>query len=196
MKITSRTLAGIVVLAALVVVFDYAMKYSGLKIPFPPLPFLKFDFTGIPIILSLLLFGLVPSAFSSAIAFLAILARSGDVIGSSMKGLSEFTTVLGMYFGFKLAKKFRFPAAFLLGVLTRVALMTVANFALIYAGLMAIPTSYKEIPLTYFLLTGIVNVIQGCISIFGGYLIYVAIDKRIPGLLKSVTVESEGSRCC
>ncbi|MGQ9506844.1 MAG: hypothetical protein ACUVTB_03160 [Candidatus Bathycorpusculaceae bacterium] len=74
MKITTTALAGTAILAALVVVFDYTLKYSGLKVPFPWLPILKFDFTGIPIVLSLLLFGLAPGAFTSAIAVLAILA--------------------------------------------------------------------------------------------------------------------------
>jgi riboflavin transporter FmnP len=54
MKLSTRTLAGTAVLAALVVVFDYTLKYANLKIVFPWLIYLKFDFTGVPIVLSLL----------------------------------------------------------------------------------------------------------------------------------------------
>jgi len=86
MKIDVKTLAGTAILAALVVVFDYTMKYSSLKIPFPWLPFLKFDFTGIPVVLSLLLFGLIPGTFTSIIASVAILTRSGQIVSASMKG--------------------------------------------------------------------------------------------------------------
>ncbi len=94
----TRTIAGTALLAALVVVFDYSMKYSGLKMIFPWLPFLKFDFTGIPIVLSFYLFGFISSAFTSAIALFAILARSGDFFSASMKALAELFTVVGMAF--------------------------------------------------------------------------------------------------
>ena len=76
-------------LAALVVVFDYTLKFSGLKIPFPWLPFLKFDFTGVPITLSLLLYGLSSGATTSILACLAILVRSGDLVGATMKAIAE-----------------------------------------------------------------------------------------------------------
>ena len=60
-------LTGTAILAALVLVFDYTLKYSGLKIPFPWFPDLKFDFTGVPIALSLLMYGL-PSATTTSVA--------------------------------------------------------------------------------------------------------------------------------
>jgi riboflavin transporter FmnP len=184
MRIATKTLAGIIVLAALVVVFDYTLKYSGFKIPFPWLPFLKFDFTGVPIVLSLLLFGLVPGAFTSTVAALAILARSADLVGSSMKGLAEFSTVLGIFIGIRLTNKFRLLVAFIFGIATRVLVMTVANFALIYFGVMKI--SFVLLPLI-----GVFNVIQGSISILGGCLIYAAIRKRIPPLTENAAVKLE-----
>ncbi|MEM2202460.1 MAG: hypothetical protein QW595_02350 [Candidatus Bathyarchaeia archaeon] len=178
MKIATKTLAGIIVLAALVVVLDYTMRYSGLKIPFPWFPVLKFDFTGIPIVLSLLLYGLVPGAFTSAIAVLAILARSGNIVSSLMKGLAEFSTVVGMFLGLKMASKLSLPATYFLGVLTRVTIMTIANLALIYMGLL----TFGDTLLIFVLLAGIFNVIQGTISIVCGYLIYAAVKKRVPAL--------------
>ena len=39
-------------LSALVVVLDYGLEFSDLRIPFPWLPILKFDFTGVPVALS------------------------------------------------------------------------------------------------------------------------------------------------
>jgi riboflavin transporter FmnP len=186
LKITTTALAGTAILAALVVVFDYTLKYSGLKVPFPWFPLLKFDFTGIPIVLSLLLFGLVPGAFTSAIAVLAILARSGDFVGSSMKGLAEFLTIFGMFLGLKIATKFKLFTSFSLGIATRVLVMMFVNLGLIYMGLMRFPPSYSEIPLLLIiLLTGIFNVIQGAISIIGGYFIYEAIRRRSPSLAEN-----------
>lgn len=186
MKITTQVLAGTTMLAALVVVFDYATKYSGLKVPFPWFPILKFDFTGIPITLSLLLYGLVPGAFTSTIAFLAILARSGDFVGASMKGLAEFLTVLGMFFGLKLTTRFRMLVSFFFGIATRAFVMMPVNLALIYMGLVRFPPPYSETSLfIIILLTGLFNSIQGTISIFGGYLIYTAMKRRSPSLIKN-----------
>ena len=193
MKITTTALAGTSILAALVVVFDYTLKYSGLKIPFPWLPVLKFDFTGIPIVLSLLLFGLIPGAFTSAIASLAILARSGDFVGSSMKGLAEFLTILGMFLGSKMATRFKLPASFSLGVATRALIMMSVNLALIYTRLLSIPQAYSEIPLILVLLTGFFNIIQGTISIIGGYLIYEAIKRRSPSLIENKKADINSS---
>lgn len=194
MKINTTVLAGTAILAALVVVFDYTVKYSNLKIPFAPLPYLKFDFTGIPVVLSFLLFGLVPGAFTSAIAFVAILARSGDVLGSSMKGLAEFSTILGMAMGLKLLRRFRvikIVGSFTLSLTSRALLMVCINFALIYAGVMSISASYADIPLIMALLLAFFNVIQGIISVIGGYSIYGAIRRRAPSLVKRITVNKD-----
>jgi riboflavin transporter FmnP len=76
LKTDAKTLAGTAILGTLVVVFDYSLKYSGFKIPFPWLPYLKFDFTGVPIVLFLLSFGLASGITTSAVALLAILARA------------------------------------------------------------------------------------------------------------------------
>jgi riboflavin transporter FmnP len=169
-RINSTTLAGTTVLAALVVVFDYTVKYSNLKIPFPWVPTLKFDFTGIPIALSLLLFGLIPGVFTSVIAFVAIMARSGNFISSSMKALAELATMLGMAAGLKVAKKFRLAFTFSIGVAMRVLIMLFFNLFL-FPVEMALPI-------------GVFNIFQGTITIFGGYSIYEAIKRRVPSIIK------------
>jgi len=185
MKIDTKTLAGTVVLGALVVVFDFTMKYSALKIRFPWLPFLKFDFTGIPIVLSFLLFGLMSGATTSTIALLAILGRSGDVVGSSMKGLAELSTILGMALGLLLKRnpsKLRKPASFIVGISARSLVMICTNLILIFTGVMALYGDYAEIPVIVSLLVGAFNAVQGSLSILGGYFIYEAIIRRIPSL--------------
>jgi riboflavin transporter FmnP len=185
MKIDTKTLGGTVVLGALVVVFDFTMKYSALKIRFPWLPFLKFDFTGIPVVLSFLLFGLTSGATTSAIALLAILGRSGDVVGSSMKGLAELSTILGMALGLALKSnpsKLRKPVSFVLGISARSLVMICTNLILIFTGVMALYGDYAEIPVIVSLLVGAFNAVQGSLSILGGYFIYEAIIRRIPSL--------------
>lgn len=174
----SKTLAGSAVLSALVVVFDYSIKFSGLKIPFPWLPFLKFDFTGAPIILSTLLYGITPGATTSTVAFLAILVRSGDLIGASMKALAEFTTTLGITLSHTtpITQKHHKTAALLLGVTSRSATMALAN-------LLILPAYYKiPLPTTITLLPLITafNAAQGAISLLLGHLLYTIITHRTP----------------
>ena len=185
MKIDTKTLGGTAVLGALVVVFDFTMKYSALKIRFPWLPFLKFDFTGIPIVLSFLLFGLMSGVTTSTIALLAILGRSGDVVGSSMKGLAELSTILGMALGLLLVRNpsiLKKPASFVLGISLRSLVMICTNLILIFTGVMALYGDYAEIPVIVSLLVGAFNAVQGSLSILGGYFIYEAIVRRIPSL--------------
>jgi len=131
---SSTFVAQTAVLGALVVVFDYAMKFSGLKIPFPPLTYLKFDFTGIPIVLSLLLSCILSGTATSTVAALAILARSGDAVSAFMKGLAEFATVIGMYAANVLLNKrpkLAKPASFVTGSAARVAVMAIANLIIL-----------------------------------------------------------------
>ncbi len=174
----TTTLAGTAVLGALVVVFDYTLKFSGLKIPFPLFPLLKFDFTGIPIMLSYLLFGLSSGATTSSIAFLAILVRSGDAIGPLMKAIAELSTVVGMALFPRRTTQLGKTTSIALGLGLRVVVMSGVN-------LLVLPTFYAQ----YYTFTAAVlllpllavfNLIQGAISIFGGLLIHKAIAGKIP----------------
>lgn len=191
MKMRTRILTGTTILSALVVVFDYTLKFSGLKIRFPWLPFLKFDFTGIPIVLSFLLFGLVSGATTSSIAFLAILVRSGDVISSLMKGLAEFSTILGMALGLVLLRttKFNKLASFTFGISSRALIMICMNLILIFAGVLTLYGTYAEIPVVVSLLVGAFNAIQGSLSILGGYFIHEALIRRAPSLISRTKVK-------
>jgi len=177
LKKDAKTIAGTTVLSTLVIVFDYSMKYSGLKIPFPWLLYLKFDFTGVPIVLSWMLFGLTSGTITSTVALLGILIRSGDPVGASMKALAELSTVLGMALATKLIKK---PAksttiaSFISGLSTRCITMFFAN-------LTVLPFYYKiPMPATIALtpLITAFNMIQGLISMFLGFFLYNIIIHR------------------
>ena len=177
----TTVITGTAILAALVVVFDYALKFSGLKIPFPWMPTLKFDFTGIPILLSFLMYGL-PSAFTtSLIAAFAIVVRSGDLVSASMKALSEFTTVLGFAIGIWVCDKLRSPSiqkrwfGWLLGVSLRIIVMGAANLVVlpVFYG-MAQEFVYASIPIT-----AVFNLLQGSLSIILAAFLHEAIKRRI-----------------
>ena len=182
MRIGTRTLAGTATLAALTIVLDYTWKYSNLKLPFPPLTYLKFDFTGIPIVLATLLFGFIPGAVTSLIAAVGILARSGKVLDSSMKGLAEFATILGIAIGLKLLKRLRKPGSSVLGITSRVLVMAIANLTAVYVGIMPLDPNVPLIIVT--LLIGVFNTIQGALTVYGGFVVYEALRRRAPHLAK------------
>jgi len=184
MKLDTTTVAGTAALSSLAIVFDYALKYSNLKIPFPWLPYLKFDFTGIPIVISALLFGLIPGIFTSAVASVGILARSGDILGSTSKGLAEFSTIIGMLIGLRMFRRFRAVTSISIGLASRVLIMTLVNLAFVYTGLLLIPSSYKQAASTWVLIVGIFNLAEGAISAVGGYVVFEAIKTRAPSLVK------------
>jgi riboflavin transporter FmnP len=182
MKKDTVTLTGTAVLAALVFIFDYTMKFSGLKIPFPWLPYLKFDFTGVPIVLSTLLFGLASGATTSAIAFLAILIRSGDVVGASMKALAEFSTILGIALAskhFAKNKQLTKAASPFFGVALR-------SLTMFFANLIVLPLYYGFQQTAAFFISPLIvafNVVQGFIGIILGYFVYEALIRRTSNLI-------------
>jgi len=182
MKINATTVARIAMLSALVVVLDYAMKFSGLKIPFPWLPFLKFDFTGIPVMLSVLVISLNAGAVTSTVAFLAILVRSGDIVGAFMKAIAEFSTVSGFYLGSRILKResrLSRGISYSIGCTMRILIMFIATIPVF--------TLYYGMPLSAALaispMVALFNLIHGFLSIFGGNLIYEALKRREPSLV-------------
>lgn len=175
----SRTviIAGTALFGTLAFILDWALKLAGLKILFPLLPIVRYDFDGIPIVLSLLLFGLPSGATTSAILLLAISFR--DVVGASMKALAEFSTVAGMAIAIRGKRRFSWILAGILGIITRVVVMNVAN-------LVVFPLIYKrtlEAAILLLPLLTIFNATQGIITIAGGYFAYEVIKRRIPRLV-------------
>jgi len=174
----TREITGTAILGALVVVFDYVLKFAGIKIPFPFFPVLKFDLDGIPIILSLLLYGPYSALTTCFVAFVAILARSGDALGASMKAVAEFGTVLGMIPFYKLNRGRLRGISAVSGVAVRIAIMVAATLAVW-------PLLFKSqnAALAFVPFSAGFNAVAAVISISGGFLIYEALSKRAPALL-------------
>jgi len=168
-------LTGTAILAALVILFDYTLKYSGLKIPFPWYPNLKFDFTGIPVMLSLFLYGFSPSVFTSLVAGIGIVARSGNVISASMKVSAELSTVIGIHIGRNLSFSSKYYS-WVVGLFSRILIMSLVN-------LYVLPSVYG-VPMSTTMgllpLIGVFNALQGLITIGLGYFLFEAVQVRLP----------------
>ena len=176
---TTARLTGTAILVALVIVFDYALKYSGLKIPFPWYPNLKFDFTGIPIIMSLFMYGFPSAITTSLIAGIGIFMRSGNWLSASMKVFAELSTVIGLHLGLSVLSKGKEGTNYVawgLGVAARVIIMSAVN---IYV----LPNVYQvpmEATIGLLPLIGVFNVIQGLITIGFGHFLFGAVKTRLP----------------
>jgi riboflavin transporter FmnP len=178
----TREITGTAILSALVVVFDYALKFAGIKIPFPIFPVLKFDLDGIPVVLSLLLYGPYSAATTCLVALVAILARSGDALSASMKALAEFATVLGMIPFYRVNSHRLRALAVIPGIAVRVIVMALATLA-------AWPVLFKSLNavVAFLPFSALFNAVAAVISIAGGFLVYEALSKRAPALLPNAS---------
>ena len=152
------------ILAALVVMLDYA----GLKIPFPWMPLLKFDITGVPIAIATLLFGVASGGLTSIIAFLSIVVRSGNYVGAYMKAIAEFSTVIGFGTVKYLPDRFKRVGPIVVAIILRILFMTVAN-------MYVMPNVYMipwEATLSMLPMIGVFNALQGLITTGLGVIIH------------------------
>ena len=175
-------LTGTAILAALAVVFDYALKFSGLKIPFPWMPFLKFDFTGVPIVTAFLMFDLTSGAFTSIVAALGIIARSGDLVGGARKGIAEISTVTGLARGRYISGKLSLGTgssrlvSYVAGVALRIIIMSGWN-------LLVLPRYYGipfNVAVGMLPLLALFNGMQGALTVVLGTLLHEAYVRRVP----------------
>ncbi|GEM_PF-366526 len=178
-KRRTLTIAGTSILGALVVVFDYSLKFTGLKIPFPWAPFLKFDITGIPIFLALALYGLPSGTATSAVAFFAIAARSGKFVDASQKMLAEFSSILGASIFLHRKGQCWKALSAVCSLATRIVIMSISN-------LVVLPTFYnipvEAVVVSFLPLLAVFNAIQGSITFFGGYIVYTLLRIRLPSI--------------
>lgn len=178
-------IAGTALLGALVAVLDVTFKMSGLKIPFPLFVELKFDALGIPMMLAYFLFGFLSGAITSMIAFLSITLRSGKAFEAFMKFLAEFVTILGVYIvlrskrPFSVEKKWK-VISMISGIITRVVVMDVANVLLLPVFTPFYGSPQAVIAIVHFIT--FFNVVQGALTVFGGFLFYEAVVLRLPSL--------------
>jgi riboflavin transporter FmnP len=175
-------LSGTALLGAVVAVLDWTFKIAGLKLPFPPLPYLRFDFLGIPMLLAYFLFGFPAGTITSLVAFLSISLRDPTFFKGFMKFLAEFATIVGVYVVLRARKPSSDRSkhlAMISGIIVRVVSMAIAVVLLLpivgyYPSHMAVVVLLP--------LFSLFNIIQGFISVFGGFLLYETVIRRLPSL--------------
>lgn len=185
-RLRTRQITGTAMMSALVVVFDYALKFAGVKIPFPLFPSMKFDLDGIPIVLALLLYGPYSASATCFVAFAAILARSGVALSAGMKALAEFGTIVGLVPFHSGNPGGLRRIAIVSSVSSRVLFMVAATLAV-----WPLLFSSADAALAFTPFLAGFNVAAGAVSISGGYLVHKALMRRVPSLLPSKRTQAE-----
>jgi riboflavin transporter FmnP len=137
-------------------------------IPFPLMPKLTWDLTGIPMMVSLLLYGPICAVYTCLVGCSIIFLR-GNVYGGTFKLVAELATILA--FGLLKRGVIVNSAS---SVASRVVVMTIANYYLLqlFYGLPEPVVISSLIPI------GVFNLTQALINIIPAYAIWSRIRTR------------------
>jgi len=136
------TLAGAAVFAALAALLTLARA----AVPFPLIPYLQIDLAELPIMISFFLFGPVAGVVTELVHWLFLNETGSDApLGPAIKLAAVLSTFLGFWIGSTLYSRLGWATGrrpmiglslmFGLGVVLRIAVMTVMNYAvLLYIG--------------------------------------------------------------
>ena len=165
-RLGSREVAAASLLGALAALWEI-IPGPPFDIPFPLMPRISWNLTGMPMMIGLLLFGLIPGVYTTLIGCSIIFAR-GNLPGGTLKLLAELATLLG----FVLLKKRIIPKT-VLAVASRVVVMTVANYFLLqlFYNMTEVVVAGLLVPIAIF------NLTQALINIIPAYLISLRISK-------------------
>ncbi len=135
------TLAGAAVFAALAALLTLAKA----EIPFPLIPYLKIDFSEIPILIAFFLFGPPAALISTFIQWIFLSVTGSDApLGPAIKLVAILSTLGGFWLGNELYRRIKgsvirpnLAVSMMLGngILWRVVAMTLVNYlVLVYIG--------------------------------------------------------------
>jgi riboflavin transporter FmnP len=175
------------------------LSLSSLSIPFPLLPFLRFDLAEVPDILSFMLLGPSGGMTVTLIHWMLLNLHSSfdPIIGPTMKFMAVFATMLGLYVGTffvkaSFSKKRVYASLLFSGTVLRFIIMIPPTFLLYY---LISPTKYLPFAvqslsefgihvsgilaaaLLVTIITGIYNITHALLTITLVWLIYSAADR-------------------
>lgn len=188
-----------------------AITLAKLTVPYPPLPYLKFDISEVPVTVALFLLGPIPGLLSTVIYWLVLTLRAGDVLGPAMKFAAVASMMVGFTLGALLCRRLRVGkrlsvgVGLLLGAVVRVAVMSLLNFVVLtivapYYLEFVIPLlsslglsarTKLQALLWVLLLTAIYNLLHTVLAVFPAYVVAEAAFRRVPNLLGGSWLEKK-----
>ncbi|MFC1803547.1 ECF transporter S component [Thermoproteota archaeon] len=176
----------------------------NLTIPFPLLPYLKFDFSEIPVTSAFFLIGPQYALLSSVIYWIVLTIRAGEILGPAMKFAAVASMIIGFWVASKVTngKKTRdikplIMSGLVIGIILRVVVMSLFNYTILvfiapfwldYAtGFIAVlglstANSFQTV-LWVLVLTGFYNLLHTILSMGPSVFISKASVERVPNLL-------------
>jgi len=183
----SIVIANVVVFSALAVI----LASIKAEVPYPLLPYLKFDFAEIPVMIVLFIMGPIPSLITEVIHWISLTVTHGWVLGPIMKFISVVPTILGFWLGVTVCKKISggvrynsiisFISGNIIGIIARVVVSSIANIIVLTGGMYGAAPTLAAL-MTILLLTGIFNTLHVPISSIVSAIIVRGAVVRIPAI--------------
>ena len=191
-----------IALSAVFSALSIMLTMINITIPFPLLPYLKFDFSEIPVTMAFFLIGPQYAMLSTAIYWIVLTIRAGDILGPAMKGAAVASMIIGLWVASKINGgktknvKSLISSGLIVGIVLRVIVMSVFNYAVLTviapfwldyaAGLVAalgLPTtSTAQTILWVLLMTGLYNLLHTALSMIPSVFVTEATITRVPNL--------------
>jgi riboflavin transporter FmnP len=196
------------VLTAYIIIFSalaIVLTVNKAEIPFPFLPYLKFDFAEIPVMIALLLGGFVPGLITEVIHWIGLSLARGWVLGPLMKFLAVIPMIAGFWLGIRIYRTIysgkSIVAALALAVLFRVVVCSITNIVLFlfiapeyieFAGYALKATgidvsSNFDILIWTLTLTGIFNALHVLLSSIVALALFKAAAVRLPNVAMEIS---------
>ncbi|KYH38903.1 MAG: hypothetical protein AYL28_002110 [Candidatus Bathyarchaeota archaeon B23] len=180
-----------------------ALTLAKLTVPYPLLPYLKFDLSEVPVTVALFLLGPPPGLLSTVIYWLVLTLRAGDVLGPAMKFAAVASMMVGFALGAFLCRRLgrgrtaMIIVGLLLGAVARVLVMSLLNFVILtlvaphylefatpLLASLGLPVGTRLGALLWIIiLTAIYNLLHTLLAVLPAYVIAEAALRRVPGLL-------------
>jgi riboflavin transporter FmnP len=182
-----------IVIANVILFSALAIMLTSIKaeVPYPLLPYLKFDFAEIPVMIVLLIVGPIPSLITEVIHWISLTITHGWVLGPLMKFISVVPMIIGFWLGVTAYKRVSGGARYnsticfilgnILGIIARVVVASIANIIVLMGGMYGTPPTIAAL-MTILLLTGIFNMLHVPISSVVSAVIVKGAVARIPGI--------------
>ncbi len=204
----SITIANIIVFSA------FAVMLASLRaeIPYPLLPYLKFDLAEIPVMIMLFIFGPLPSLVTEIIHWIGLTITHGWILGPLMKAISVIPMIVGFWLGVSMYRRLSsgktqsttilFIVGNIVGIVLRVIVSSIANIVVFlvvapewleYAGYALnsvgiVTTSVFEVLLWTLLLTAIFNALHVPLSSLIAIALLKGINIRMPNVIKKTWI--------
>ncbi|MBT6605156.1 hypothetical protein HOB36_08730 [Candidatus Bathyarchaeota archaeon] len=196
-------------LSAVFSALSIMLTMINITIPFPLLPYLKFDFSEIPVTMAFFLIGPQYALLSTVIYWIVLTIRAGDILGPAMKGAAVAAMIIGLWISSKMTNgskakniKSLVSTGLIIGIVLRVIVMSVFNYAVFTviapfwldyaAGLVAalgLPTtSTAQTILWVLLMTGLYNLLHTALSMIPSVFVTEATLARVPNLASNAWI--------